>query len=421
MRPLVLLGVLTYGLILVGLGTLHGALLGMALVPIAYLAVALLDQPEKPKLQIERRLHADRVAPDTPIEVSLTVTNTGGALAELQIGDVLPKGLRLLDGTPSLLTSLDAGASVELHYTLSGPRGVYRFQGVNAIASDRLGLLSQHSFIEVTSQVFIVPEVVRLRHLTLRPRRTQIYSGTIPARQGGPGVEFFGLRAYQPGDPTRWLNGRASARHPGSLYVNEFEQERVTEIGIILDVRQRSNMVTSNGSLLEYSIQAAAALATGMLDQGNRVGLLLYGNVLAWTFPGYGKIQRERILRALAQAEAGDLPVFEDLDRIPTRLFPTRSLLILVSPLLSRDYEMIVRLRARGYQVLVVSPDTVSFERQLLGDTPAVQLAVRAAEIQRRVLLNKLRKAGIAVIDWDIEQPFQQVAAAAFGRGALHF
>ena len=192
-------------------------------------------------------------------------------------------------------------------------------------------------------------------------------------------------------------------------------------MGIILDVRQRSDVVTPEGSLLEYGIQAAAALASGLLEQGNRVGLLLYGNVLAWTFPGYGKLQRERILRALAQAESGDMPVFEDLDRIPTRLFPTRTLLVLISPLLPRDRDMLIRLRARGYQVLVISPDAVAFERQTLGAARSVALGARAASIQRGVLLSGLRQAGIMVIDWDIEQPFQHVASVALGRGALRF
>lgn len=421
MRPLALLGILIYSLILAGLATLHGALLGLALPLVVYLAAGLLAQPETPRLRVVRTLSADRIAPGAPVVVQLTVTNEGHALSEVLIEDGMPAGLTLVEGAPRMLTSLAPGATTELIYTISGRRGLYRFTSLHAVASDRLGLIRRQATVAAPGQVFIVPEVVKLRHLAIRPRRTQIYSGSIPARQGGPGVEFFGLRPYQPGDPTRWINGRVTARHPEALFVNEFEQERVTEVGIILDVRLRSDVVTPGGSLLEYGIQAAAALASGLLEQGNRVGLLLYGNVLAWTFPGYGKLQRERILRALAQAESGDMPVFEDLDRIPTRLFPTRTLLVLISPLLPRDRDMLIRLRARGYQVLVISPDAVAFERQALGAAPSVALGARAASIQRGVLLSGLRQAGIMVIDWDIEQAFQHVASVALGRGALRF
>ena len=417
MRPLVVLSILIYGLILAGLATLHGALLGLALPLVVYLGTGLLARPARPKLRVVRSLSADRVAPGAPVVVALAITNVGDELAEVLIEDAVPAALTLIEGMPRVLTMLAPGATVELAYTVSGKRGVYRFAGLQATARDRLGLISTATFIAAPGQIFIVPEVLTLRRLAIRPRRTQIYAGSIPARQGGPGVEFFGVRAYQSGDPTRWINARATARHSETLFVNQFEQERVTEVGVILDVRQRSDVRTANGSLVEHGIQAAAALAASLLDQGNRVGLLLYGNVLDWTFPGYGKIQRERILRALARAEPGDMPVFEELDRIPTQLFPARALLILISPLLPGDRDMLIRLRARGYQLLVISPDAVAFERHALGAARPVALGARVARLQRGVLLRSLWQAGITVVDWDIEQPFHQFAAVALSRG----
>jgi uncharacterized protein (DUF58 family) len=291
-----------------------------------------------------------------------------------------------------------------------GRRGVYRFAELGATTYDPLGLVSRSAAIAAPGILFVMPTVLRLRRLALRPRRTQVYTGSAPARLGGPGVDFFGIRAYQPGDPMRYLNARATARHTEALFVNEFEQERVTEVGIILDVRSRSNIDTAEGSLLEYGIQAAAALAAGLLDQGNRVGLLQYGSVLDWTFPGYGKIQRERILRALARAEPGDAPAFEELANFPTQLFPARMQLILIRPLLPTDRDMLVRLRARGYQLLVICPDPIGFERRALDDTLAVGLAARAARLQRGELLTELMRAGIGVVDWDVVQPLQQVA-----------
>jgi uncharacterized protein (DUF58 family) len=416
MRPALLLSILIYGLILAGLATLHGALLALALPLVVYLAAGLLDQPEQPRLSATRNLSADRVASDVPILVRVSIANRSARLAEVLLEDRVPAALTVIEGTPRLLTTIAPGATVELAYTVSARRGIYRFAGLRAIAHDRLGLISRRTFIAAPGQLVVVPEVLKLRRMAIRPRRTQIYAGSIPARQGGPGVEFFGVREYQSGDPTRWINGRASARHPEALFVNEFEQERVTEVGIILDVRWHSDVLTAHGSLLEYGVQAAAALASELLGQGNRVGLLLYGNVLDWTFPGYGKIQRERILRALARAELGDAPAFEELDRIPTRLFPARAQLVLVSPLIPRDRDVLVRLRARRYELLVISPDPVAFEHAALGAERSVALGARVARLERTVLLRGLRQAGIRVVDWNVEQPFHRVAAVAFSR-----
>ena len=241
-------------------------------------------------------------------------------------------------------------------------------------------------------------------------------AGQIPARQGGPGVEFYGVREYQPGDPTRWINSRATARHPQSLFVNEFEQERVADVGLILDARRQSDVRTHDGALFEYAIQAAAALADTFLHRGNRVGLLMYGRSLDWTMPGYGKVQRERILRALARAETGDLPVLERLDYLPTRLFPARSQIVLISPLLPHDLEMLTILRARGYQLLVISPDPVSFEQRGLAGQPEAATAARIARLERALLLQRCRRTGVAIVDWPIDVPFQEIAEAALSR-----
>jgi uncharacterized protein (DUF58 family) len=104
----------------------------------------------------------------------------------------------------------------------------------------------------------------------------------------------------------------------------------VADVGIVLDGRLRTNEFARGHSLFEYSVQAAASLADALLNQGNRVGLLLYASYLGWTLPGYGKIQRERILHALANARTGESQVFSDLEHIPTRLFPPESDICLV-------------------------------------------------------------------------------------------
>jgi len=250
----------------------------------------------------------------------------------------------------------------------------------------------------------------------IRPPRTGIYAGPVPARQGGPGVEFFGVREYQPGDPLRWVNTRASARHQEALFVNEFEQERVVDVGLILDARRQSDVRRGRKSMFEYSIQATAALADVFLNAGNRVGLFSYGRSQNWTLPGYGKVQRQRILLALARAEQGEGDVFERLVHLPTRLFPTRSQLVLISPLLRHDSEMLTQLRARGYRLLVISPDPVAFEEKDLPADKAINLATRLARLERQLLLDQLRQADIRVLDWRVDRPLPQVVHATLSR-----
>jgi len=419
MRRWLLVSTLIAGLVLLGLGTLRGDMLALAIPLLVYAGASLLGRPEPPQLSAIRSFSAQRLASGESAQVSLSITNLSARPTTVLLEDQLPPQLALIEGQPRMLTTIAAGASAELAYTVSGERGVYQFPALHASVQDQLGLFHATILLAAPGQIFVVPDMIRLRRVEIRPRRTHVYAGQIPARQGGPGVEFYGLREYQPGDPTRWINARATARNPQNLFVNQFEQERVADVGIILDARRRSDVHNGDGALFEYAIQAAGALADTFLHRGNRVGLLMYGRSLDWTLPGYGKLQRERILRALARAETGDLPVLERLDYLPTRLFPARSQIVLISPLLPHDLEMLASLRARGYQLLVISPDPISFEQRDLSEQPERAAATRLAQIERALLLQRCRRTGVTVIDWPTELPFQQVAEAALSRPPL--
>jgi len=411
-----LLSLLVYGLILFGLLTLRGDILALSIPMVIYLLIGLVRAPQKIGLTVERKLSVERTGADMPVKVTLTITNTGDVLEDILITDKLSPRLKILDGSARHLLHLAKGQTIILTYTVSGPRGYYPFPGIRVEVRDHFGLVNREETVSTPGQLFVLPSVLRLKNIVIRTRKTRVYSGSIPARVGGPGVEFFGLREYQAGDSPRWINWRASARHTFNMYSNEFEQERVADVGIILDGRQKTNIFDKDHSLFEHSVLAAAALADVLLSQGNRVGLLNYGRLLHWTFPGYGKIQRERILQALAQAQVGSSTVFSELEYIPARLFPTHSQIILVSPMNADDVNVLVQLRARGYQVMVISPDPVAFELSYLPQNESVHLAARLQRMERKLLIQKLQRAGIQVLDWDISQPFDQVAKRRLGR-----
>ena len=153
------------------------------------------------------------------------------------------------------------------------------------------------------------------------------------------------MHDYHSGDPPRAINWRASAHQEDALYANEFQQERVADVGIILDGRLQTNEFARGHSLLEYSVQAAA-LTDALLMQGNRVGLIVYAAFLRWTLPGYRKIQREKISYSLPHAKPGGSEVFSDLEHLPTRLFLSESQIILVSLLHEDDLMPLAQFRA---------------------------------------------------------------------------
>ncbi len=416
MKPTRTLAALIYALLLLGLLTLDADYLILAFPLLIYLTAGLAFGPRKLDLVAERTLSDERAPQDTPVEVSLAIHNHGPDLEHVHLEDRLPPGLEVQSGESAYLGPLAAGGSVNVAYTVSASRGYFPFESVRVEASDHFGILQLEESLPATGRLFLLPAALRLRRLPLRPLRTSGFAGPIPSRRGGPGLDFHGIRDYQPGDPLRWVHWRGIARHPDRFFTKEFEQERTTEVGLILDARQRSNLRAGKQQLFEHSVRAATSLAETLLKQGNRVGLLLYGKVLDWTFPGYGKIQRERILQSLARATPGESMAFEQLDNLPVRYFPARSQLVLVSPLHRDDVPWLVGLKARGYELLVISPDPVHFEYGALRAAANVQLAARIASLERSMVLDRLRRAGIQLMEWKVSVPFEHAARSALHR-----
>jgi uncharacterized protein (DUF58 family) len=396
-------------LLFAGMVTVRGELIALALPFVVYMFTGYLFTPENIRLETSRHLSSDRVSPDAEVVVTVTITNRGSYLEEVLIEDIVPPNLKIRFSHSRHLIRLPKNGTYTFIYTVAGPRGGYGFETVRAKVNDTLAVTSREVRLEAKGQLFIFPPVTRLRHVAIRPRRTRVYAGSIPARAGGSGTEFFGVRNYQPGDSPRSINWRASARNVDTLYSNEFQQERVADVGIVLDGRLGTNSFAGGHSLFEYSVQAAAALADAFLSQGNRVGLLVYESFLAWTFPGYGKMQRERILHSLAHATPGGSEVFSNFKHIPTRLFPPESQIVLISPLTDADLMPLVHLRAQGYQVLVISPDPVKFEMSYLPRNRNNNLASRVIAMERKLLFQRVQHAGIQVLEWDVRDQFDQV------------
>ena len=89
-------------------------------------------------------------------------------------------------------------------------------------------------------------------------------------------------------------------------------------------------------------------------------------------------------------------------------MFPPESQIVLVSSLVNDDLNILIQLRGRGYQMMVISPDPVKFEIGCLPPSPQVDLAARVIRMERDLLIRRLERAGIQVIEWDVSIPLDQ-------------
>ncbi len=279
--------------------------------------------------------------------------------------------------------------------------GLIKLRKIRVLGEDFSGLYGSEEIIQTKEDLHVYPKIEYVRKFRIKPRKTRSLLGDYPSRRKGMGTEFADIREYQVGDPMRWINWKATGRM-NRMMVNEFESERTGDTVILLDVRRFYKGEEEYEILLEYSVRAAATLATYLSRTKNRVGLVLLGETVDWIYPTYGKRALFLILERLltTRSEKMSKIPFEYAKFIVSRFFPPNSFVIVISPLLSWDVdEAIVELLAKKYDVLIISPSIIGSRDDL---------ATKILRTERDVRLRRLRIYA-RVIDWNIEYPLTKV------------
>lgn len=151
-------------------------------------------------------------------------------------------------------------------------------------------------------------------------------------------MEFEEVREYLPGDEVRNIDWNVTARM-GHPYVKRFREERDATVYLLVDLSASMLFTTERYSKLDRARELTALLAFAAAQNGDRVGLLLFGmhkeRLIA---PKKGRKHAMRIVSELFQpaqptspAGIGSLP---SLLRRLLRSLPHRAICLLVSDLL---------------------------------------------------------------------------------------
>ncbi len=385
----------------------------------AYLAAGMIQAPDRTRVEVtaERSLEQTRSRDTVDISSAVSLHNDSGFPICLWMGETTEPEARVSHGNLEQRVMLEPDETTELKYTLSTSRGNFSWENIRVRVSDPLDLVKFDVLLQAGGDIQVRPLIRKFKPIGLHPRSTLHSPGSIPARLGGSGTDFYGVREYHAGDPLRSLDWRMTARHPFKFFTKEFEQEEIADIGLILDARQNTELLVGQKSLFEYGVNAAASLAEMFLHQGHRVSLLVFGKQLSIVFPGYGKTQLHRVMNCLSKAKVEvDERISIHLDFLPIRVFPSRSMIIVISPMASGDKSLYQRLKANGYQALLVSPDPIDFMKPILKNDRDTRLALRTVKMERRLNLNAIAQLQIPVIDWNVTQPLYPLVRNALTR-----
>lgn len=394
-----------------GLAFRNAQLALLSIPPLFYSTTLLISVALLPAPSIEARRIVDRtrIPAEESLEVSLAMASQGKSYPMILAQDEIPNGMTCVSGDVYYQGPLDRGQPRSLiQYALEGVRGVYKFSAIQVLVWSPFGLAVTETIIEAPIEIRFLPHYEKLGPVHIRPRETRAFAGPIRSNLPGSGIDFYGCRTFTQGDDIRRINWRAYAR-TDDLIICDYEQERIADVNLILDARVKAHAFVGTQHTFEFATQATASLAASFCSQGNNVGLLVYGDILNWVFPGFGKAQVDRILDALSQAQLADKLAFEDLRQIPARLFPPHSQLVLISCNLDEDdIETLALLKSKGYSILFVSINTLLLEHAGLPYSDPTELAVRIATLRRTLYLGSLARYGLQVVDWNPGVPLRE-------------
>ncbi|MEU9209385.1 DUF58 domain-containing protein [Streptomyces sp. NPDC048415] len=345
-------------------------------------------------------------------DVTLTVTNPSGRPLRAHLRDAWPPsswepGTEVAASRHSL--TVPAGERRRLTTRLRPTRrGDRQADRVTIRSYGPLGLFSRQGSHNVPWAVRVLPPFTSRKHLPSKLARLRELDGRTSVLTRGEGTEFDSLREYVPGDDTRSIDWRATARQT-KVAVRTWRPERDRHILLVLDTGRTSAGRVGDAPRLDASMDAALLLAALASRAGDRVDLLAYDRRVRALVQGRAAGE---LLPSLVNAMASLEPELVETDArgltaTALRTAPRRSLIVLLTSLDAAPIEegllpVLARLTQR-HTILVASVADPRIARMATarGNTEAVYEAAAAAQAQaeRRRTAEQLQRHGVTVVD----------------------
>jgi uncharacterized protein (DUF58 family) len=271
-----------------------------------------------------------------------------------------------------------------------------------------LGLFARQGTHRVPWTVRVLPPFTSRKHLPSKLARLRELDGRTSVLTRGEGTEFDSLREYVPGDDTRSIDWRATARQ-STVAVRTWRPERDRHILLVLDTGRTSAGRVGDAPRLDAALDAALLLAALASRAGDRIDLLAYDRRVRSLVQG--RTARD-VLPSLVDAMAGLEPELVETDArgltaTALRTAPRRSLIVLLTTLDAAPVEEgllpVLPQLIRRHTVVVASVADPYVARMSTsrGNADAVYEAAAAAQAQaeRHRTAQQLRRHGVTVVD----------------------
>jgi uncharacterized protein (DUF58 family) len=326
------------------------------------------------------------------------------------VREQLPEALGGADSPERMLEIPPSREVEEVTQVMPVRRGVGKGGTLHIRVEGPLGLSWRQGRLELPWTATVYPRLLgaSLRALPLGSARRR-EAGLRNVRRPGEGRLFEGLREWVPGDDTRIIDWKATARR-GKPIARQFEDERRQQVLIMIDAGRLLTAEIDGTPRLEAVVAAALQLAHAAVEHDDNIGLLVFADTIQrYIAPARGRRALRAVLEGLAAAEGklveSDYPAaFRHLAAKSRK----RALTVLFTDVIDRTASDALvahaaTLRPRHLPVAVTLRDPAL--EALAGARPTVRSAAfdRAAAEEllnaREAALAEMRARGVIVLD----------------------
>ncbi|WP_328910498.1 DUF58 domain-containing protein [Streptomyces sp. NBC_00234] len=346
-------------------------------------------------------------------EVQLTVTNPSRRRLRAHLRDAWPPS-SWPAGTDQAASrhelAVPAGERRRLATFLRPTRrGDRQAEQVTVRSYGPLGLAARQGNHQVPWTVRVLPPFTSRKHLPSRLARLRELDGRTSVLTRGEGTEFDSLRAYVPGDDTRSIDWRATARQ-SAVAVRTWRPERDRHILIVLDTGRTSAGRVGDVPRLDAAMDATLLLTALATRAGDRVNFLAYDRRVRAQVQG--RTAAGDVLSTIVRAMAPLEPELVETDAhgLSTAALasaPRRSLIVLLTSLDAAPIEdgllpVLPQLTKRHTVLLAsVADPRIEAMTSARGTVDAIYEAAAGtqAQSQRHRTADQLKRHGVVVVD----------------------
>lgn len=374
------------------------------------------------KIFVAEKLDIKRIIPKYVYEldevpVKLYITNkTPLGIYNVVIEDIYPETMKRKTGHNLGVVQIYPKSEIEIKYTLQA-RGIgeHVFKGVIIKVWDPLGLFhTSIHYTEInTDRIRVMPTIPHIDITEILAKGFKLELGAKKTPHSGLSTEFRDIREYVPGDETRRIDWKATAKL-NKLMIREYELERKSNIVIILELSRNMFLGELGTRKIDYAARTITFIFNYAYSKKDNVGLIVltprHADVIPITTASETLIKS--VLLKLSSIpvypfeesiEWNDTYISKALEKLGLR---DKTLFIIISDLESEYVTSNVRniariLRSLRHEVIIISPLTTLFETKLLrGIDAAIYKVIGYISIQeRKKYIDELIKLGVPVID----------------------